>query len=96
MAREDRLRKGAADLAACYIATMTAQAKPKHHADDDAGLISPALFADLTGAEPSDVALEWVRQGLEDADADPRRRSSSEVASAIAQLHSETMGQRGE
>ncbi len=75
---------------------MSAQAKPKHRVDDDAGLISPALFADLISAEPSDAALEWVCQGLEDADADPRRRSSGEVASAIEQLHSETMGQRRE
>ncbi|MDP3657454.1 MAG: hypothetical protein Q8R45_10875 [Brevundimonas sp.] len=75
---------------------MSTQAKPKHRADDDAGLISPALFADLTSAEPSAAALEWVRQGLEEADADPRRRSSGEVASAIQQLHSETMGQRKE
>ena len=75
---------------------MTARALSEHNADvpDGEAVIPAELWNDLMSAAPSQGALAWVERGLDDADADPRRRTSDEVAAAIARLHSETTAQR--
>ena len=75
---------------------MTARALSEHNADvpDGEAVIPAELWNDLMSAAPSQAALAWVERGLDDADADPRRRTSGEVAAAIARLHSETTAQR--
>lgn len=70
------------------------QPQPDPYAEEETPFVSQALFDDLNSAEPSEAALDWVRRGLSEADADPRRRSSEEVAEAISRLHAETVSSR--